>query len=373
MESRATHRGRMKVISPLLKHVVYPGLSRSGYLRRSARGGPAVVTYHGILPPGYNVRDPALDGHLVTAEAFAAQIRLLQSKYNVISPQEFLQWREGELRLPPRAVLLTCDDGLLNTLTDMLPLVEDFHVPFLFFVTGGSLLQTSSTLWYEQLFLWLLEAEQEISLVAPWGPCRAEGREQKRSLWREMMRKLSVFEAGARNHILQDMRTQLGISEDCESEYSQNRANRRRFFMLNVTELRQLADAGMTIGAHTLSHPMLSQMPEDLALQEISQGRAGLEAALGKPVWAMAYPFGNSEAVSAREPELAARAGFRCAFMNVEDGNRNRSSNSDDAWFAFPRIHVSSTTTPAELEAHVSGFYRSVREKYLHSDVGVSA
>ena len=360
----------MRVISPLLKHVVYPGLSRSGYLRRSARGGPAVVTYHGILPPGYEVRDPALDGHLVTAAAFTAQIRLLKSKYNVISPEEFLQWREGELRLSPRAVLLTCDDGLLNTLTDMLPLVQEFRAPFLFFVTGSSLAKMSSMLWYEQVFLWLLAARQKVSFAAHWGACNAQGQEQKRALWWEMIRKLSAFDAGARNQILEDMRTQLGISVDLESEYSQNQANRRRFFMLNVAELRQLADAGMTIGAHTLSHPMLSQMPEDVALQEMSQSRAQLQATLGKPVWALAYPFGNADAVSAREPELAKRAGFRCAFMNVEDANRN---SNEDAWLAFPRIHVSSTTTPAELEAHVSGFYRTVREKYLHSDVGVSA
>ncbi len=342
----------MRIVSPLLKHVVYPGLSWSGYLRRSASAGPAVVTYHGILPPGYEVRDPVLDGHLVLPEAFVRQIRLLKSKYNVISPEEFLHWREGELRLPPQSVLLTCDDGLLNTLTEMLPLVRELDVPFLFFVTGGSLANQPSMLWYEQLFLWLLEAGKKISQV--------------RALWREMIRKLSAFDEGARNQILQDMRTQLGISDDFESEYSQNQAVRRRFFMLNLAEFRELADAGMTIGAHTLSHPMLSQMPEDLALQEISQSRAGLQAALGKPVWALAYPFGNLEAVSAREPELAERAGFRCAFMNVEGG-------VGAGWFAFPRIHVSSTTTAAELEAHVSGFYRTVREKYLQADVGVSA
>jgi peptidoglycan/xylan/chitin deacetylase (PgdA/CDA1 family) len=362
----------MRVISPLLKRVVYPGLSRSGYLRRSATGGPVVVTYHGILPPGYGVRDPALDGHLVTAEAFAAQIRLLKSKYNVISPQDFLQWREGKLRLPPRAVLLTCDDALLNTLTEMLPLVRALHVPFLFFVTSNSLAKQSSMLWYEQVFLWLLDAREKISLAAPWGSCSAHGREQKRALWRELIRKLSAFDADARNQILEGLRTQLGISEDFESEYSRNQATRRRFFMLNLDQLRELADAGMTIGAHTLSHPMLSQMPEELAFQEISQSRTRLEVALGKPVWALAYPFGNSEAVSAREPELAERAGFRCAFMNVEDGTSDVASDKD-AWLAFPRIHVSSTTTAAELEAHVSGFYRSVREKYLHSGVGVTA
>jgi peptidoglycan/xylan/chitin deacetylase (PgdA/CDA1 family) len=355
----------MRIVSPLLKHVVYPGLSRTGYLRRAATAGPAVVTYHGILPAGYEVRDAALDGHLVTAEAFARQIRLLKSKYNVISPEEFLLWREGELRLPPRSVLLTCDDGLLNTLTDMLPKVRELEVRFLFFVTGASLLEHSSMLWYEQLFLWLLQAGERISFSVPWGECRAEGRGQKRDLWPEMIRKLSGLEVGARDQTLEEMRTQLGISGDFESEYSRKQETRRRFFMLNLCELRELADAGMTIGAHTLSHPMLSQMREEHAFEEISASRIRLEAALGRPVWALAYPFGNSEAVSAREPDLAERAGFKCAFMNVEDGA--------GGWYAFPRIHVSSETTLAELEAHVSGFYRSMREKYIHASAGVTA
>jgi hypothetical protein len=68
----------MKVISPLLKHVVYPGLSRSGYLRRNANAGVAVVTYHGILPQGYAARDPVLDGNLISRDAFVRQARLHQ-------------------------------------------------------------------------------------------------------------------------------------------------------------------------------------------------------------------------------------------------------------------------------------------------------
>src|SRR6266513_5422022 len=114
----------MRLVSPLLKHVVYPGLSRLGYLRRLATPAPSVVTYHGVLPREYQVRDVALDGHLVTAKAFTEQILLLKKNYNIISPEQFLQWCEGQLDLPRRSVLLTCDDGLLNAMTDMLPIVR---------------------------------------------------------------------------------------------------------------------------------------------------------------------------------------------------------------------------------------------------------
>ena len=114
----------MRLISPLLKHVVYPGLSRSGYLRRLTNAGPAVVTYHGVLPRGYALHDPVLHDHLVSTDAFIRQMRLLKSRYNVISPEQFLLWAEGQVELPPRSVLLTCDDGLGNNLSDMLPILK---------------------------------------------------------------------------------------------------------------------------------------------------------------------------------------------------------------------------------------------------------
>ena len=127
--------------------------------------------------------------------------------------------------------------------------------------------------------------------------------------------------------------------------------------MLNVQELRKLQEAGMTIGAHTMSHPMLSQTSEELAFKEIADSKAHLELALGLPIWALAFPFGNRGTVSVREQALAKRAGFKSAFMSVEEGSiENR--------FAVPRIHVSLTTTLAEVDAHLSGFYRSLRDKF---------
>jgi hypothetical protein len=84
----------MRIVSPLLKRVVYPTLSRSGILRLASGKGVAVVTYHGILPSGYKSIDAGLDGNLVTTENFRGQLRLLKTKYDVISPEDLLAWCE---------------------------------------------------------------------------------------------------------------------------------------------------------------------------------------------------------------------------------------------------------------------------------------
>lgn len=348
----------MRIVSPLLKHVLYPTLSRARILRRPSDAGPAVLTYHGILPAGYTRRDAAIDGHLIGSDEFRAHLRFLKSRWNVIAPEQFRLWCDGQAKLPARSVLLTCDDGLLNTVTDMLPIIRDFDLPFLFFITGASTSEQAAMLWYERLYLWLAQVGT-VSIRIPWRAQAYAGKnkQQRHSLWQELIGKLSSFEAGARESILDQMRIQIGISEGWEWEYSQNEPSRRRFFMLNRADLQKLADAGATIGAHTLSHPMLSRMSDDLAFHEISESRTQLENAIGREIWAFAYPFGTPKSASVRDAALARRAGFTCSFMNTEN---TRGGN-----FMLPRIHVGAGMGVTELQAHLSGLHRALQEKFV--------
>src|SRR5215469_1830154 len=148
----------MRIVSPLLKNLVYPTLAMAGAFRRTSSTGLAVLTYHGVMPDGYESVDGALDGSLIHAGALRSQLRLVKQHYNVVTPEEFLDFIEKGSKLPARAVLVTCDDGLLNCLTDMLPVLEQEDVKCLFFVTGTSADESRSTLWYEELFLTFLKA-----------------------------------------------------------------------------------------------------------------------------------------------------------------------------------------------------------------------
>jgi peptidoglycan/xylan/chitin deacetylase (PgdA/CDA1 family) len=344
----------MRLISPVLKHVIYPGLARAGYFERCNRSDrPVVITYHGILPAGYVPLDPMLDGHLISATSFRAQLGVLKKKYNIVTPEEFRLWIEGRLTLPPRAVLLTCDDGRLNVTQEMLAALDEMHLQCLFFVTGASLDGPASMLWHEHLFLLLLKArpgsvrfsgETEIFFPQPVSCLRA--------IWRRLIEKLSAFDHAGRIQLLDEIRTQLGIPESWQSEYSENQVTLQRFFTMDGQQLKKIVECGMTVGAHTLSHPMLSRMSRANAWEEIATCRSRLAELLGVPVWAVAYPFGNEIAAGAREFELAREAGFTCAFMNTESSNGQ---------FGFPRIHVSAGMTLGELEAHISGVDRALR------------
>ncbi|MGA9814534.1 MAG: polysaccharide deacetylase family protein [Terriglobales bacterium] len=350
----------MRVVSPLLKHAVFPGLAKLGYLRRCKGAGLAIVTYHGITPKGYKMIDPDLDGSLVSADSFRRQLRLLTNHYNVISPQQFLDWCEAKQDLPPRSVLLTCDDDLRNTLTEMVPILQEHGLSCLFFVTGASLGALPVMLWYEQLYLMLLAARGNIVLDLGDGfQARSRTLPEKRQVWWSLVRHLSRFDAAERQKLLDEVQAQLQVSDDWSSEILTG-PWRGRFLMLNAAEVRSLADAGMGVGAHTLTHPLLSQLPAEAAWTEIAESRARLEQAIGRPVWALAYPFGDEASATEREREMAERAGFRCAFLNVGGG-----FGAPLPRFALPRVHITGEMMLGEFEAHVSGFYRSLRQRFL--------
>jgi peptidoglycan/xylan/chitin deacetylase (PgdA/CDA1 family) len=370
----------LRFVSPALKHFVFPVLSKSGYLRYAAGAGPAIVTYHGVFPVGYDVGNPALDGNLVHADSLRRQLQLLKKRYNVITPEDFLRWSEEKLSLPPRSIMLTCDDALRNTLTEMVPILREFGLSCLFFATGASADETPSMLWYEELYLMLLDASEPATLDLPEagvsvGPIAPN---QRHASWWNLVERLSQFDRQLRRGFLDQIRDQLKLAANWSERLIQNPTLANRFLVLDVAGLRQLVDAGMTIGAHSLSHPILARASEELAWREISESRSVLENALGQTMWAFGYPFGNAATVTGRDLRLAEQAGFRCAFMNAGGGFGAKIADAKKVGakivgtkigrFALPRVHVTADMSLSEFEAHISGFYRSLRKRLLGGD-----
>jgi peptidoglycan/xylan/chitin deacetylase (PgdA/CDA1 family) len=349
----------MRIVSPLLNRVVFPTLSKSGVLRLTAGKGIAVLTYHGVLPPGYKSLDSGLDGNLVTVENFRRQIRFLKTKYNVITPEEFLAWCEKKIELPLRAVLLTCDDGLLNHVTEMLPVLQEEGLRCLFFVTGLSAGNDQAMLWYEELLLTLIEA-------AP-GPVDARGpgieiggnlgtRQERGAIWWDAVKQLSRLDWEARSAFVHQLRVDLDLEDSAKAMSRGGDGRRQRFLLMTRADLQTLRSSGMTIGAHTVTHPRLSCSTSTGAQFEIRECKRLLETAIGDSVWALAYPFGDPESVSAEVLSMAERAGYKLAFLNYGGGLNARLPH-----FAMPRIHVTSTMNLGELEAHVAGFYTRLK------------
>jgi peptidoglycan/xylan/chitin deacetylase (PgdA/CDA1 family) len=117
--------------------------------------------------------------------------------------------------------------------------------------------------------------------------------------------------------------------------------------MMNWAQVRELAAAGIEIGAHSHSHHELDQLDDATLFRELVDSRAMLEEGIGATVRALAYPYGYS---SMRVRFAARAAGYSCAaaVRNV------RATPSDDL-FMLPRLTICRGTDLTEFAAVVTG------------------
>jgi peptidoglycan/xylan/chitin deacetylase (PgdA/CDA1 family) len=359
----------MRFLSPILQEVVYPALGKVGVFHRNGGSSLRVVTYHGVLPENYRSTDAFLDSTLVSLTAFRQQLRLLKKHYHVISPDQFRGWLQGLETLPDRSVLLTCDDGLINNLTVMLPVLQEERLQCLFFITGASTRNVPSLLWYVELYLMLMAARADRG-QNKWNdillPAISSDPENRRSMWLRLLKDLSVLSEAQRAEFLSVAREWCGLDAEWGTCYLNDSVLSQRYRLLLAREMKELADAGMTMGVHTMSHPVLAQQSVEMARSEITDCREKIEGCLKSPVWALAYPFGDPASVGNREYRLAEAAKYECAFVNV-----GGSCDETNSKFSLPRIHVTGSMSLSTYEAHISGFHHALQTKLRgRSDVG---
>ncbi|GAA5110832.1 polysaccharide deacetylase family protein [Pseudonocardia adelaidensis] len=117
--------------------------------------------------------------------------------------------------------------------------------------------------------------------------------------------------------------------------------------MLSWSQLAELTQRGVEIGAHTHTHPQLDVLPAGLAAQEIRRGKDLLEDELGREVPSFAYPYGFHRDSVRRSVRMAGYTSA-CAVKNA------LSSPPDDQ-FALARLTIRADTDTARLQAWLAG------------------
>lgn len=111
--------------------------------------------------------------------------------------------------------------------------------------------------------------------------------------------------------------------------------------MMGWSDLRSLGNAGIEVGAHSMSHVELDVVPPSRRRREIAHSRSMLREGLDTEVRSFAYPYGYHSAQVVAEVRAA---GFESACA-VKD----RWSHSDEDHYALSRMFVWDTTTAEDL------------------------
>lgn len=262
-----------------------------------------VLNYHRVLA----VPDPLLGADCDRA-TFAWQMRVLAEGFNVLPLGEALQAAEAG-NLPPRAVAITFDDGYRSLYELALPILRQHGLTATAFVTTGFLSGQE-----DELSMWndvILEAVRTLPGAVLDLQAQGLGRYQLDSIGARKQAALQLTDSlkylpwERRQQLTAHLRQLSGVAL-------------RPDLMLTAPMVRELARQGIEIGAHTVSHPILTRMNDADARHEISASKQHLESIIEAPVRYFAYPNGKpGQDYDGRHVEMARQAGYQAAFSTT--------------------------------------------------------
>jgi len=284
--------------------------------------GLAILRYHAICgPEGHAYAEPLI---CVSPFAFEAHVAYLTSRYRVLPlPEAVRVLREGR-SLPANAVAITFDDGYADNLAAA-RVLHRHGATATFYITAGCL-QGGAPFWPSEIrqLVPRLQAP-EVRLKSAGTdvviPCATDG--EKRAAMRTLARLFKSHTIPVREALREELRAAAG-------------GGTVPSFMLTWDELAEMHRLGMTIGAHTVTHPNLPNAGPADAWREISGSRQRLERELGATVTMFSYPNGGAERYRTDEVERLVREARFEAATTSWNGFAGPASNL----FALERVQV---------------------------------
>jgi peptidoglycan/xylan/chitin deacetylase (PgdA/CDA1 family) len=287
---------------------------------RPAKPGDAVVlVYHRVADLD---SDPG--GLAVSPKRFAEHLQAIRESFRSLSLGSLVAGI-GAGAVPSGSVVVTFDDGYADNLVEARPLLERHQVPATVFVVSGYV-ASGRRFWWDELERICLSpsvepSRLELPLAGRARTRKIDDRADRRAVFRMMRGDLGPLEARERDELLAELRARAGIGPADGAE------------TLSADQLRQLADSKMIeIGAHTISHPRLPEIPRARQLDEIRGSATQLEELLERDVRLFSYPFGAYDRTTVA---CAKEASLACACTTVPDSVR---ASADP--YRLPRLYV---------------------------------
>jgi peptidoglycan/xylan/chitin deacetylase (PgdA/CDA1 family) len=234
----------------------------------------SILIFHRVMP----TIDPLFPDE-PDAVRFDQMMGWVKSWFNVIPlDQAVAQLRSGTL--PARAAAITFDDGYADNRAVALPILQEHGLSATFFIATGFL--DGGRMWNDTVIESIRAASQPTLDLAKLGlgshrnGCIAEKREAIDAI----INQIKYLPLEERAALTEQIAFELGVEPP-------------KNLMMTSTQVREMRAAGMQIGAHTISHPILARTPLNVVEQEIRASKQTLETLLNETVSLFAYPNGK--------------------------------------------------------------------------------
>lgn len=299
--------------------------------------GLIVLNYHRVGECNNSMLDHDLWS--ATAEDFEQQVRFLSLNYDMIRIQDLDDlWNQRR----GRYVLVTFDDGYRDNYEWAFPILKSYNSSATFFLTSG-FIDDRKVAWWDEIAWMVRNASYPVLPANQWtgNAVSLESADVNQSI----KTLLSVFKSlsGEKTENYLNFLAEQSGSGRCP----QNIADQ---VWMTWDMIREMSQAGMDFGGHTVNHPVLANHPQEKQQIEIEHCKARIEAEIGQTISAFSYPVGGKDCFDDRTRACLEQAGYRWGFSYY--GGYSRLETPDN--WDIPRIAVESDETSALFRTTVS-------------------
>ena len=308
------------------------------------KGDALVLVYHGIFA---EEKPEPFRYHHTVAE-FEGHLDWLNARCTPVTLADFARWKRGEWKPAKPPVLVTFDDGYRNNATIASPLLTRKGVPALFFVSSGYI-SDNRVLWPDEVFARIC-AWTSASLDGPTAGTSVvpTDRTEREYFALSVVEECKNVDDARRRDFVAYLARETPACNPCGDDEAQA--------FMTWDDVRALGTSGFDLGSHTVTHPILSNLPPDALQRELRESRSAIEAHTGRPCVALAYPNGRPRDIGAEVEAETAKAGYEFAFTVS-----NRWCKRDADPFNLDRISPPGHAGRATFAVHASGFRQLIK------------
>jgi len=318
-------------------HELYsiPG-SRFPRLRQFAGSKFGILCYHRVGTEGIPLFSR------LAPDLFEKQMRYVRKNYRVVSLGQLCQELQERRSAQPPTLAVTFDDGYRDLYDHAFSVLQKYRIPATIYLIGRCM-KTGEAPWYDRIFA-AMDAAPVDRLV----------------LELESSRAFDLSYPGARSQAAWEIVCYLRVLSDKQRrEWCTGFEERMKppekpleACMLNWEQVRAMRCGGISFGAHTMTHPVVSRLEPQALQEELLESKQFLEAGLDCAVEDFAYPFGKPEDAGGFAEDFLENCGYRSA-VTTTYGFNTTSTNR----FRLNRLQVGESWSTMDFAFNVSRLF----------------
>lgn len=269
-------------------------------LRTRASRTVQILVYHRVNDEG----DPFFPATSIAD--FRRQMAFIAENYRVYSLEDATESIQTD-EIPEDAIVITFDDGYRDNFQNAFPILREFSIPATVFLATDAV-RPGKRLWHDDVFsafrntkaLWLKGLPDKRSVFS------LQTLADKLQAQRHILQLLWSLTVDERENRVEQLLDSLNVKR-CDDQT----------LMLSWEEIQVMHAHGICFGSHTVTHPILSTLPEARLLLEIIESKRVIEEQLTNRISTFAYPVGRAQDFDARTKAILKEHGYRSAVTTI--------------------------------------------------------